>query len=721
MGKFFLTVINMSITASYAILFVMLARLLLKKAPKFIAYALWSVVAFRLVIPFSFESKLSIMPRKTTAVRIQQDMVYQQSPHVNSTVGAVESYAARNSLPAPVAEAGTKPFLNYLETGAYIWILGIIVLLSYSLVSVLILKKHLKSAQHVERNIYLAKNLKTPFVLGIIKPRIYLPVGLSENEKNYILIHEQTHIRRKDHIIKVMAFLILSVHWFNPLVWIAFMLMGTDMELSCDERVLKEINEDIKKPYASSLLSLAAHKHILNGNPLAFGEENVSHRIKNVLNYRKAPFWVTSFSIIVLVIVGVALISNPRQKNEVPPENKNLPATTEDNGHSAAGRVKIKLIYGIPGFDQVNEFETTEQKIISFIDSQLHSITPVKEADLENNHTAHYTIEMSGETGSYSCDLYHDTLYNKAYIVKDGAMYETITDFARYIDSLLENPSIKVYIDKDDAVELFRKYGWTLDYEIKVMNARLNNIRTLSGFDPNSYYFAYNNELSKDIGLDMSSFSETGIDVEIYRIYESMPQEFYPVKDCRGIVVRNNGRIIGAFISAGRHRTFNACSLKGNSFERITGKTVDEWLMNIVRADELDSGLSVLEPEQVIDKYFTALNNKDAEAAMHCISKKTLLNELTMNMADSELFNDFVALPLTVNISNTAYFDNLKSAKLLEVELIENVDEHTKIFRVWVDLKYRKEVIISSGPQFWDCRMVYESSQTGWKIAYFGH
>jgi len=206
-------------------------------------------------------------------------MVYQQSPHVNSTVGAVESYAARNSLPAPVAEAGTKPFLNYLETGAYIWILGIIVLLSYSLVSVLILKKHLKSAQHVERNIYLAKNLKTPFVLGIIKPRIYLPVGLSENEKNYILIHEQTHIRRKDHIIKVMAFLILSVHWFNPLVWIAFMLMGTDMELSCDERVLKEINEDIKKPYASSLLSLAAHKHILNGNPLAFGEENVSHRI----------------------------------------------------------------------------------------------------------------------------------------------------------------------------------------------------------------------------------------------------------------------------------------------------------------------------------------------------------------------------------------------------------------------------------------------------------
>ena len=166
----------------------------------------------------------------------------------------------------------------------------------------------------IEKNIYEAKNLKTPFVLGLIRPKIYLPVGLNvKEEQDYILLHEQTHIHRKDHIIKILAFLILSIHWFNPLVWIAFMLMSTDMELSCDERVLKEMNEDIKKPYANSLLSLAAGRHIINGSPLAFGEGNVKGRIKNVLNYKKPRFWIICFiEFIVIVAVGVGLMANPK-------------------------------------------------------------------------------------------------------------------------------------------------------------------------------------------------------------------------------------------------------------------------------------------------------------------------------------------------------------------------------------------------------------------------
>jgi beta-lactamase regulating signal transducer with metallopeptidase domain len=312
MSELFLTILNMSLTASYVIIFVILVRLLLKKAPKVISYALWGVVAFRLIIPFSFESIFSLLPRNTNTVPIPHDIFYQQIPQINSGIKVVDSFVSE-SLPAPTVGASANPLqIYYMEIGAYIWILGIMILLIYSLVSVLLLKRQLKSAQLIEQNIFEAKNLKTPFVLGLIRPKIYLPVGLKAEERNYILLHEQTHIHRKDHIIKILSFLILSIHWFNPLVWIAFMLMSMDMELSCDERVLKETNEDIKKPYANSLLLLAIDKHILNGSPLAFGEGTVKERIKNVLNYKKPRFWIIFFSIIFGATIGIGLIANPK-------------------------------------------------------------------------------------------------------------------------------------------------------------------------------------------------------------------------------------------------------------------------------------------------------------------------------------------------------------------------------------------------------------------------
>jgi beta-lactamase regulating signal transducer with metallopeptidase domain len=313
MSELFLSVLNMSLTASYVILFVIVIRLLLKKAPKFISYALWGVVAFRLIIPFSFESMFSLMPRNTNVVSIPHNIIYQQGPQINSGIEVVDSFVSE-SLPAPTVGASVNPLQIYTEIGAYIWILGIMVLLIYSVVSVLQLKRQLKSAQLIEQNIFEAKNLKTPFVLGLIRPKIYLPTGLNVEERSYILLHEQTHIHRKDHIIKILAFLILSIHWFNPLVWIAFMLMSTDMELSCDERVLKEMNEDIKKPYANSLLSLAAGRHILNGSPLAFGEGNVKRRIKNVLHYKRPNFWVVIASATLLIVAGISLLSNPQPR-----------------------------------------------------------------------------------------------------------------------------------------------------------------------------------------------------------------------------------------------------------------------------------------------------------------------------------------------------------------------------------------------------------------------
>ena len=314
MGELFLTVLNMSLTASYVILFVIIIRLLIKKAPKFISYALWGVVAFRLIFPFSFESIFSLLPHNTNVVPITHDIIYQQSPRINSGIEVIDSIVSE-SLPPSTIGASVNPIQIYMEIGGYIWVFGIVALLIYSVVSVLKLERQLKSAQLIEKNIYEAENLKTPFVLGLARPKIYLPVGLNDEERSYILLHEQTHIHRKDHIIKILAFLVLSIHWFNPLVWISFMLMSTDMELSCDERVLKEINKDIKKPYANSLLSLATGKLFLNGSPLAFGEGNVKGRIKNVLNYKRPRFWVIALSVIIVTAVGIGLMANPEDKN----------------------------------------------------------------------------------------------------------------------------------------------------------------------------------------------------------------------------------------------------------------------------------------------------------------------------------------------------------------------------------------------------------------------
>ena len=390
MSELFLTVLNMSLTASYVILFVILIRLLLKKAPKVISYALWGVVAFRLIIPFSFESIFSLMPRNINTVPIPHDIIYQENPQINSGIEIVDSFISE-TLPELATGASVNPLQIYTEIGAYIWVLGIMVLLIYSLVSILQLKRQLKGAKLVKKNIFEAKNMKTPFVLGLIKPKIYLPVGLKAEERNYILLHEQTHIHRTDHIIKILAFLILSVHWFNPLVWIAFMLMSTDMEFSCDERVLKEMNEEIKKPYANSLLSLATGGNILNGSPLAFGEGNVKGRIKNVLNYKKPRFWVIVFSIIIMAAVGIGFMTNPM-------------SSPSFNGSSY--RVE-EILYQEPMYSFGYTLDTAPQYSISS-DYQLYSKQIIDED--WNMHDGLYPYKISRQ----ELKSLFNPLYNKA-------------------------------------------------------------------------------------------------------------------------------------------------------------------------------------------------------------------------------------------------------------------------------------------------------------------
>jgi beta-lactamase regulating signal transducer with metallopeptidase domain len=759
MSNLFIAVLNMSLKASYVITLVVLIRLLLKRAPKYLSYTLWIAVAFRLTVPFAFESILSLMPKTKNTNPFTHDLVIQGRPQINNSVEAVDRIV-RNPLPVQNVGAGPDTTKIYMHIAAYIWIIGLMVLLVYSLISVIRLKKRLKGARLLEDNIYEANNLTTPFVLGIIKPRIYLPDTLNQQERTYIVLHEQTHIRRKDHIIKIVAFIILSIHWFNPLVWIAFILMSMDMELSCDEYVLKEMKEDIKKPYANTLLSLATGRHIIKSSPLAFGEGNVKGRIKNVLNYKRPSFWMILVTTIAVVILSIALISNPREKNLTHKDKSGIDNTEgEDDKTSSdfpnqegpisdgsiqeeeyeAGKstvkfdeayntvydkVKIKLISDIRGFEASNEFETSNNRTVAIIDWVLRGGERVSVDDgLINNNTSQYQIILSNNTSKSSYVLFFDTLYDKAYIGKNKGLYEVEVDFARYIDSFMEYTDIDLDIDDKDAVKLFEEYGWTLDYKINSLEQKINNINTLAAFNPNAYYFAYNNELSKDIGLDMSGYSNASdITVDIYRIYESMPREFYPIQNSRAIVIKDDDKIIGAFISAGRHSAFNACSLKGNSFEQATGRTINEWLKDMVRADEFEEGISTLDPEQVIEGYVHALDNKDQRAAQYYISRSTLINNLTVNMSNEELYNEGISLPLAgSDMGARSGLSNIKSAKLLKVEPIYGTSSKTLTFNVTMDIQYKKEGIISSGEQFWTCIMVYETPQTGWKILEFGH
>lgn len=730
MSGLFIEILNMSISASCVALIIMLIRLALRKAPRIYSYALWAVVFFRLICPFTIQLPVSPIPVQQQT--IPHDIVYSASPFIQSGVPVVDhavNNAMERSLPLSSPAESINPVQAALEIGAYLWTAGVLAIFLYGIISYLRLKRRVTTAIRVHDNVYETDLIKTPFVLGFVHPRIYIPTGLSEKELEYVTAHERTHIRRLDYLIKPLAFLVTSVYWFNPIVWFSYALMARDMELSADESVMKHYDFDIRGDYAGSLLALSVKKSGLL-SPLAFGETGVKERVKNVLNYRKPAFWVSVTAIVIVAVVSISLIvSKQAERASTNPSN---PGTVSSSAPSVISEVayttkynsvKLSFLSETMGFKSSNAFKATNHQVVAYIDSTIRASLPSKpKGDLEDNNINQYTIKLSNKTGGYSCRLYYDTLYDKACILKDGGYFDIGTDFARYIDSLFENRTITFNVAKTDAA-LFKKYGWTLDYQISEMKNKPTNISTLSDFNPNAYYFAYNNELSKDIDLDMSRyFNNADLHVKVYRIHESMPQAFYPTQNCRGIVVKTGDKIIGAFISAGRGSAFYACSLKGNGFESVTGKTIDEWLANKVKADPTEERLSRLEPEQVIKEYFTALNNKDTKSAEYCISKKMLLEDLTVNMLNEKLFNEGIHLPLTdAAIGAKSNFDNLKSAKLSKIECIKKSDKNTGTFRVYANLQYNKESTLGNGEQSWDCGMVYESPQTGWKIDGFDY
>lgn len=314
----FLSVLNMSVTASLVAVAVIIARLPLKKSPKVFSYALWSAVLFRLVCPFSFSSRLSLlgfMPSSQAgsapARYIPEDAGMIKLPLVDIAFKRINA-AFGSSIPpaaAPLAKLNPMDILIFL--GALIWLTGMAVMLVYAAITYLRLKRRISTATLVSENIYESDLIRSPFVCGFVKPKIYLPLSLTGEEREYILLHEKTHIQRLDYIVKLVAFLVLALHWFNPIMWLCFSLMTRDMEMSCDERVIQKTSGLKVTSYSRSLLALASQKKMPAPGPLAFGESNVKARIKNLLDYKKPAFWLIITSIAIVAVLTVMLVSNP--------------------------------------------------------------------------------------------------------------------------------------------------------------------------------------------------------------------------------------------------------------------------------------------------------------------------------------------------------------------------------------------------------------------------
>ncbi len=312
MSGIFLKLLNLSISASWLVLVVLALRLVLKRAPKWVNVLLWGMVALRLMLPFSIESALSLIPSAET---VSPEVVqFDPAPTITSGVefidNAVNPSLSESFAAAPLASVNPLYVWTYLA--GWVWLIGLAAMLLYALVSYLRLRRCVRASIPLRENIYVCDEVPSPFILGIVRPRIYLPSALDEAQRGSVLSHERAHLARRDHWWKPLGFALLAVYWFNPLLWLAYTLLCRDIELACDERVLRGMDAGQVKDYSSALLACSVPRRMLAACPLAFGEVGVGARVKNALRYKKPAFWVVAASVAVCVVVAVCFLTNPR-------------------------------------------------------------------------------------------------------------------------------------------------------------------------------------------------------------------------------------------------------------------------------------------------------------------------------------------------------------------------------------------------------------------------
>ena len=393
MSEIFLTIINMSISASWLVLAVLFLRLVLKKAPKWVNVLLWGFVAFRLVCPVSFESVLSLIPSaETISPQIMMDPTPQISTGISALNGVINPLISGSLTPAPGDSA--NPLQIWIPLVTAVWVVGIALMLIYTAVSYFLLRRKVDTAIRLRNNIFQSENVDSPFVLGIMKPTIYLPFQMDSGNLEYVIAHEEAHIRRKDHWWKPFGFMLLAVHWFNPLMWVGYILLCRDIELACDEKVIKELGNQQRADYSQALVDCSINRRSIAACPLAFGEVGVKERVKSVMNYKKPGFWVMVAAIITCIVVAVCFLTNPVDQISLSKLNKdqaNMPGILNDVTGVVVTYEGVSVSCSEKA--EVNRFLTTLEKINV-------SKEPISKNRSEDRSKA-FTIKVNGNTDLY--------------------------------------------------------------------------------------------------------------------------------------------------------------------------------------------------------------------------------------------------------------------------------------------------------------------------------
>lgn len=470
-------IVNMSMTASIVIAAVLLLRLVLKKAPKIYSYLLWFIVLFRLLCPVSISSAVSLIGMLDTPVTEEGMIAY--LPYADNSGKDIPAVNLGTMADRPVSpeiwhgeepETAYEPWEILAGTGAVLWVAGVAAMLLCSAVSLVKLKKRLVGSVKASDRIYRADHIVTPFVMGIVYPRIYLPSNLSETEKNYILLHEKHHIRRGDHIFKILFYTALCVHWFNPLVWMAFYLFVKDMEMSCDEAVMNRMASDIRAEYSQSLLCLATGRRMVTGMPLAFGEGDTGDRIKNILKWKKPKAWVAAAAVVLCVTAAVCLITNPATS-----DSDEEIAFYAENGDENASDVEIgnenasgeDVTY--ESFDELQ----WEHDVIAASQEYNDELIAIQE---QNNELIAMQEEIDKEIDKYFAMLAMMQGQNDGFIMW-GEIYDVIMALQEYNNELMamqeeNNKLMAMQEENNELMEMLQKQN----DEIIAMQEQNNNI-----------------------------------------------------------------------------------------------------------------------------------------------------------------------------------------------------------------------------------------------------
>lgn len=377
MELFFTKLLDMSFSASWLILAVVVLRLLLRNFPKWIRCVMWALVALRLVLPFSFESALSLVP---------------------NTKAMGTSVAQTNLADTPITQQNTVDFMTVIS---YVWICGAAVMLLYMLVSYIRLQRKVKESIKVRYNILMCDHIGSPFILGIFRPKIYLLSSMSEKENDYVIAHEKAHLKRLDNIWKPLGFLLLCVYWFNPLCWLAFYLFTKDIELACDERVVKDFCLEDKKAYSATLLECSNGGYALSACPLAFSESNLKQRVKSVLSYKKPAFWIIIVGVAACVAVTVFFMTDPVGKNP-----KNTPEVQSTTVAATVGSTEPVTTVPITTVPATTVPTTTAPPTTSPKEEKNTESTSNENEDYDDSN--YYYSEDSDSYDNYYDDSYSD-------------------------------------------------------------------------------------------------------------------------------------------------------------------------------------------------------------------------------------------------------------------------------------------------------------------------